>query len=60
MGPNWELVSDVINSTLQFKVSSFFFSLLLPLGLSYHALELIETMGVLYVLLVNARGVNAQ
>jgi hypothetical protein len=37
-----------------------FFSLLLPLGLPYHALELIETMGVLYVLLVNARGVNAQ
>jgi hypothetical protein len=25
MGPNWELVSDVINSTLQFKVSLCFF-----------------------------------
>lgn len=26
MGPNWELVSDVINSTLQFKVSFGFIS----------------------------------
>lgn len=23
LGPNWELVSDAINSTLQFKVSLF-------------------------------------
>jgi hypothetical protein len=25
MGPNWELVSDVINSTLQFKVCIYLF-----------------------------------